>query len=363
MFKQQDGSGNSSGQGSTPSLFSRFNLGRNSMDSRGSHYQDNKYLGTVRPRPKRPCPTGSVDMISSDVSPYSCVDIVCPNSEKILRKQTFITTEKPCHSVGSMADDPDYMPNRPNNLSVVPDDSNYMLNRPNNLSAILDKNHMGTSSTDSGSREHFNIQLPLDRRKPDLYNDTITSCASNEVNSDSGQTRDSNSEQTHDFNSGHTNDSFFGQTNDSPFGQTNDSYCGQTLDSNNGQTHESSSEVTQDSNYLSEDKISSYVQEAEVCGISNPVLSPPQLIDGYVQETQLKCPNNNDIKIVNGYIHTQNIHEVLPDSNDVSNKREVTYRKALNMKPGPRPVSEVVQVPPHFYGSLSLLDSGDATEL
>lgn len=37
--------------------------------------------------------------------------------------------------------------------------------------------------------------------------------------------------------------------------------------------------------------------------------------------------------------------------------------KQLNIKPSSRPISEVVNVPAHFYGSLSVLDTGDATEL
>lgn len=272
-------------------LLSRFSIGRNSTE-----FRDNKNLSTFRPRPKKGSSglSGSADMLSSNISPYSCVDIVqCPNSEKIPRK--LIPCKKPCHSVGSMVDDPTY---ETNNLSVL---SNKVVTNPPSSLAIGD------------SREHFNIKLPLDRRKSDIMNNTLNSCISNEINS--------------------------------------------VMETD---------EETQDSNEISEDKMSSYVQGAQLVEMYNATFVPA---DDYVQDLSCpKCSNNNDIKMRNGYVlNMENITQILPKPNIVIEDEDEgegdTYKKELNIKPGPRPVSEVINVPAHFYGSLSLLDSGTATEL
>lgn len=283
------------------------------------HYKDNKCIGSNIVCPKL------FPSSDSDVSPYSCVDIVCPNSEKIHRKLSNFSTEKTCHSLGSMLNDPDYTLNKPNDLSVPYD---------------------GNSAIHSGSREHFNIKLPLDRRKHDPHNYT-----SNEIHNNSGQTvntdHDSTEWQSHGSytGSGLTLDSVRPSTK----WQAHGSYSGNTLDS----------EHTQDSNYLSEGKISSYVRETDIEPINSPGVLPPPSLDGYIEEKQLRCSNNNTIKTINGYIC--NIQDVLPGPREITENGGITYRKQPTH--GPRPVSEVVQVPPHFYGSLSLLDSGDATEL
>lgn len=268
------------------------------MGRHSTEFRDSKNLSTFRPRPKRVASglSGSADMLSSNVSPYSCVDIVqCPNSEKIPRK--LIPCKKTCHSVGSMVDDPTY---ETNNLSVL---SNKLVTNPPSSLAIGD------------SREHFNIKLPLDRRKSDIMNNTLNSCVSNEINS--------------------------------------------VMETD---------EETQDSNEISEDKMSSYVQGAQLVEMDNSTFVPA---DDYVQDPSCpKCSNNNDIKMRNGYVlNMENITQILPKPNIViedEDKGEVegdTYKKELNIKPGPRPVSEVINVPAHFYGSLSLLDTGTATEL
>ena len=301
---------------SAASLFSRFQLGRNSPD-RETNYHDNKQLSTFRPRPKRGSKgfSGSADMLSSDVSPYSCVDIVqCPNSEKIPRKH--IPSNKPCHSVGSMVDDPAY---ETNNLSIL---SNKVVTKP------------PSTLTPGDSREHFNIKLPLDRRKSEFNTDTLNSCVSNEINSNGDETQDSNESSESKVSS----------------------YChGAHL------------------NEIDENKISSYCQEAHVEGMDitdgNKISSycqgthVPDNTDNYVEEHCLKCSNNNDIKMRNGYILTENIVEFLPKPSNVPDQDREVYRKELNIRPGPRPVSEVINVPAHFYGSLSLLDTGTATEL
>ncbi|XP_052060796.1 uncharacterized protein LOC127701053 isoform X1 [Mytilus californianus] len=280
---------------SVNSLFSRLQFARNSMDSRESHYHDNKNLSTFRPRPQRSSGvSGSADVLSCVVSPYSCVDIVkCPNSEKIPRKH--LPFNKPCHSVGSMVDDPTY--DETNNLSIL---SNKVVTQPPSAIATGD------------SREHFNIKLPLDRRKYDFNEDTLKSCTSNEINSalEDEQTKDSNA------------------------------------------SHE-----------LDEEKITSYVQDAGQFVEADNAVFVSAGSDGYVHEPCQKCSNNNDIKMINGYIPTENITQLLPNPNIVVDKEEATYKKELNIKPGPRPVSEVINVPAHFYGSLSLLDAGTATEL
>lgn len=266
-------------------LFSRLNKGRQSTES---HYVDNKNMSTFRPRPKRVSDglSSSADMLSSDVSPYSCVDVVqCPNSEKIPRKH--IPCSKPCHSVGSVVDDPDY---ETNNLSVL---TNKAVTKPPSTLAIGD------------SREHFNIKLPLDRRKSDVMNYTINSCVSNEINS--------------------------------------------VMETD---------EETQDSNDVSDDRVSSYVQGAQIGETNN---SSDDVSCGSFGP---KCSNNNDVKMRNGYIMSENITEILRNPSIVIDEDgSDTYRKELNIKPGPRPVSEVINVPAHFYGSLSLLDTGTATEL
>ncbi|XP_076113282.1 leukemia inhibitory factor receptor-like isoform X1 [Mytilus galloprovincialis] len=278
------------------SLFSRLQFPRNSMDSRESHYHENKTLSSFRPRPQRSSGvSGSADVLSGVVSPYSCVDIVkCPNSEKIPRKH--LPFSKPCHSVGSMVDDPTY--DETNNLSIL---SNKIVTHP------------PCDFDSEDSREHFNIKLPLDRRKYDHFNeDTLKSCTSNEINSalEDDQTQDSN------------------------------------------ESHETDDK-----------QITSYVQDAGLFAeADNSVFGPPDS-NGYVHEPCQKCSNNNDIKMINGYIPTENITQLLPNPNIVVDKEEATYKKELNIKPGPRPVSEVINVPAHFYGSLSLLDAGTATEL
>ena len=285
------------------SLFSRFQLGRNSENN----YHDNKNLSTFRPRPKRGSNgfSGSADMLSSDVSPYSCVDIVqCPNSEKIPRKH--LPCNKPCHSVGSFVDDPAY---ETNNLSIL---SNKVVTKPPSALALGD------------SREHFNIKLPLDRRKCDFNTDTLNSCVSNDINSvpeNDSETQDSNEPE----------------------------------DKNQVKLCIDDSHVEE-----SDNEISSYCQGAQVGEVDNSVFVP---CDDYVQEACVKCSNNNDIKMRNGYIPTENITELLPKPSNVPDQEGGTYRKELNIRPGPRPVSEVINVPAHFYGSLSLLDTGTATEL
>jgi hypothetical protein len=72
----------------------------------------------------------------------------------------------------------------------------------------------------------------------------------------------------------------------------------------------------------------------------------------------------------NGYVlNMENITQIFHKPNIVIEDEDKgegegdTYKKELNIKPGPRPVSEVINVPAHFYGSLSLLDTGTATEL
>lgn len=241
---------------------------------------------SFRPRPKRSSTKGlsySADMLSGEVSPYSCVDIVqCPNSEKIPRRH--VPKNKQCHSEGSMVDDPSY---EKNNLSVL-------------SNKIVTKLPMEPCT----SREHFNIKLPHDKGKYDFHSDTLESCVSDDTN--------------------HGNES---------------------------RRH------TKDSNELPEERIPVFACSAET---DESVFLPPEI---YVQETWPKCSNNNEIKINNDVFLPENKTDSLPVPNVIVDHVDPTYRKELNIRTGPRPVSEVVQVPPHFYGSLSLLDSGDTTEL
>lgn len=177
----------------------------------------------------------------------------------------------------------------------------------NNLSVLTNKVVTKPPMEPCTSREHFNIKLPNDKGKYDFHSDTLKSCVSDDTNQ-----------------------------------------------GNESRRH------TKDSNELPEEKIASFARTAELDETDTSVFLPPDI---YVQESWPKCSNNNDIKINNDVFLPDNIKETLPVPNAIVDHVDPTYRKELNIRPGPRPVSEVVQVPPHFYGSLSLLDSGDATEL
>ncbi|XP_033738178.1 uncharacterized protein LOC117325807 [Pecten maximus] len=81
-------------------------------------------------------------------------------------------------------------------------------------------------------------------------------------------------------------------------------------------------------------------------------------LDENVQQGEPKRVNSNSVKVSKNYVCQAQFEK------SKKRKPEVTSSpKQLNIKPGARPVSEVVNVPAHFYGSLSLLDTGDATEL
>ncbi|XP_069126353.1 interleukin-6 receptor subunit beta-like isoform X2 [Argopecten irradians] len=82
-------------------------------------------------------------------------------------------------------------------------------------------------------------------------------------------------------------------------------------------------------------------------------------MDENVQLGEPKRDNHNSLRVSKNYVCQAQFEKSKKCKPGVTSSP-----KQLNIKPGSRPVSEVVNVPAHFYGSLSLLDTdGDATEL
>ncbi|KAL5015805.1 hypothetical protein ScPMuIL_005394 [Solemya velum] len=74
--------------------------------------------------------------------------------------------------------------------------------------------------------------------------------------------------------------------------------------------------------------------------------------DGYVTENIFNANDSHPDA-------EQSEPTTMPDQS----KHNTVKGLAVGLKPGPRPISSVVNVPPHFYGSLSLLDDTNSTEL
>ncbi|XP_061167756.1 oncostatin-M-specific receptor subunit beta-like isoform X1 [Saccostrea echinata] len=193
-------------------------------------------------------------------------------------------------------------------------------NLTNDLSgSSLGRNgHVINSATDAS--ENYNIRLTLDRRKkPENF--TENNIPFNLHNSCVGDER---------FHVNNLEDTF--DMNESNY----------LLDSSQSYPITSYCKAEPDPNLLMEPKF------------SNDLNIPRSGMSGYVDYNQYNIQSG--IPPMTDYVTTSASERLMRNSKGSGNQ--------LNVMAGTRPVSEVITVPPHFYGSLSLLDDdGEVTEL
>ena len=241
----------------------------------------------------------------SDCSPYSCTDIL--NSDMTHNNMNGKFTDKPVkviHSEGSMYCDPSY---GTNDLSMVPAKSSASISIP------------CRDQLQKDLREHFNIKHSLDRRKGGMSD-----------------------------------------------------YCDNTLISNNTNDLNVSASI---GNVAMEPKVVHYVPNAldepeRSCDngmTSYPMTSYSKLTTEIPKDNQCNTPCSNTPvtrmnSMVNGYVGFDQVQTPLSynQQGDLPVKCSETNTGAV----GQRPPSEVMNLPPHFYRSLTLLDdTGNVTEL